>query len=76
MEDNRIRCGRCDITLIEQKGEVSYLYNEIPIDLLVCPKCGQVLILEELAKGKILEIERKLEAGVMRENGRQRNCLR
>lgn len=31
------------------------------IDLPRCPKCGLVLITEELARGKMLEVEKALE---------------
>jgi hypothetical protein len=35
--------------------------NDFPILMPKCPSCGQSLIPEELAVGKILEVERALE---------------
>jgi hypothetical protein len=32
-----------------------------PVDLLRCPKCRQVFIPEELARGKMSEVEKLLE---------------
>jgi hypothetical protein len=32
-----------------------------PVDLPKCPKCGQVLITEDLALGKMAEVEKLLE---------------
>lgn len=61
MADSGIVCGKCKVLLIEGKNDLSYLDNCFPVDLLTCPKCGQVLIPEELAKGKMLEVERMLE---------------
>ena len=40
---------------------VSYLGNSYPVDLLRCPKCGLVLVPEDLALGKMAEVERAVE---------------
>ena len=40
---------------------ISYLGSGFPVDLLKCPSCGQVFIPEELALGKMAEVEKALE---------------
>lgn len=40
---------------------VAYLNNAYPVDLLSCPHCGLVLVPEDLALGKMVEVERALE---------------
>lgn len=54
-------CLKCDLPL--QKGEVrvSYMGSVFPVDLLHCPKCGQAYVPEELALGKMVEVEEILE---------------
>jgi hypothetical protein len=54
-------CADCKVPLQLGKMDVSYLGNSFPVDLLRCPKCGQVLIPEELALGKMAEVEKALE---------------
>ncbi|HML40995.1 MAG TPA: hypothetical protein PKD23_09950 [Bellilinea sp.] len=39
----------------------SYLGNSFPVDLMRCPQCGLTLVSEELALGKMAEVERALE---------------
>jgi hypothetical protein len=43
------------------KVTVAYLGSAYPVDLLKCPKCGLALVPEELALGKMLEVEKALE---------------
>ncbi len=54
-------CGRCGVALQPGKVTVSYLGNAFPVDLLKCPSCGLVFVPEELALGKMLEVEKMLE---------------
>jgi hypothetical protein len=54
-------CADCGEPLQLGKVDVSYLGNSFPVDLLKCPRCGQVLIPEELALGKMAEVEKALE---------------
>ena len=54
-------CANCNIPLQLSKVDVSYLGNSFPVDLLKCPNCGLVLIPEELALGKMAEVEKALE---------------
>ena len=54
-------CADCNEPLVVGKVDVSYLGNSFPVDLLKCPKCGLVMIPEELALGKMSEVEKALE---------------
>lgn len=54
-------CADCGEALVPGKVDISYLGNSFPVDLLKCPKCGLVLIPEELALGKMAEVEKALE---------------
>ncbi|WP_031513697.1 DVU_1557 family redox protein [Desulfofalx alkaliphila] len=54
-------CMKCGVPMELGKVEVMYLNNKFPIELLKCPKCGMVFIPEELATGKMLEVEKALE---------------
>jgi hypothetical protein len=43
------------------KIAISYLGNSFPVDLPRCRKCGQVYVPEDLALGKMAEVEKLLE---------------
>jgi hypothetical protein len=58
---SRWRCGVCDLPLVERNVTVSYLAAGFPVPLPACPSCGAVLIDEELALGKMAEVERTME---------------
>jgi hypothetical protein len=54
-------CAKCGEPLVAGKVTVAYLGSAYPVDLLRCPKCGLVLVPEDLALGKMLEVEKALE---------------
>lgn len=54
-------CGACNVSLEFAETEVSYMGSKYPVSLPRCPKCGMVFIPEQLALGKMAEIERILE---------------
>lgn len=54
-------CDKCHHALVPQKVKVRYLEGNFEVDLLKCPTCHMVLISEDLALGKILEVEKSLE---------------
>jgi RNase P subunit RPR2 len=54
-------CAKCNIPLVAGKVTASYLGSEFPVDLLKCPKCGFVFVSEDLALGKMAEVEQTLE---------------
>ena len=58
---NNWLCAACGIGLQPGKVAVSYLKNAYPVELLRCPRCGLTWIPEELALGKMAEVEKILE---------------
>ncbi|WP_427854598.1 DVU_1557 family redox protein [Desulfotomaculum copahuensis] len=54
-------CFKCGLPMEPGKVTVSYLGSSFPVELLKCRQCGLVLITEELALGKMLEVEKTLE---------------
>lgn len=54
-------CDKCQKALVSQKVKVRYLEGNFEVELLKCPECNMVFIGEELALGKILEVEKSLE---------------
>ncbi len=54
-------CADCGVALAPGKVDISYLGNSFPVELLQCPQCGLVFIPEELAMGKMNEVEKALE---------------
>jgi glutamate synthase (NADPH) small chain len=61
-DDGRVwRCARGDHELEPRTVTVSYLVAGFPVHLPACPKCGLVLVSEQLATGRMLEVERALE---------------
>lgn len=54
-------CARCDAALEMIETKFSYLGHEFTHPVPKCPICGFVYIPEELATGKISEVETMLE---------------
>ena len=57
----KTECGACGRFLELQKTEVTYLGSVFTLELPACPSCGTVFVPEELATGKMLEVEKILE---------------
>ncbi len=54
-------CDKCKRELVLSKVKVSYLGGNFEVELMKCPQCGTVFIGEDLALGKMLEVEKGLE---------------
>jgi rubredoxin len=54
-------CANCGVPLEISKVDVAYLGSGFPVDLARCPSCGLVFIPEELALGRMLDVEQQLE---------------
>ncbi|PHR24495.1 MAG: DNA-binding protein [Desulfotalea sp.] len=54
-------CELCRQKLQPGFVELHYAGNVFKVELPVCPQCSRVLIPEELAVGRILEVEQLLE---------------
>ncbi|MDR3088407.1 MAG: DNA-binding protein [Desulfobulbaceae bacterium] len=55
------RCAACDLALEPRPVQINYLHSVFTVELLTCPGCGFALVPEELATGKMLEVEQLLE---------------
>lgn len=55
------RCAACGETLRMVKVGFSYMKGNFEIELPACAGCGQVLVPEELAAGRMADAERILE---------------
>ena len=60
-EDLEWKCGRCNHDLVLGQVSVEYMGNRFTTELAKCPNCGLVLVSEELALGKMAEVEQMLE---------------
>ena len=54
-------CSSCNKKMEPGPVELQYLGNVFKVELPVCPGCAAVLIPEDLATGKMLEVEQLLE---------------
>ena len=54
-------CAACGVQLQVSKVDVAYLGGSFPVDLARCPSCGLVFVPEELATGRMLDVEQQLE---------------
>jgi hypothetical protein len=59
--DSGWMCHRCHEPLEIQKIRLQYARVIFALDLPACPRCGIILISEELATGKMAEAEQILE---------------
>ncbi|HTX73819.1 MAG TPA: hypothetical protein VMC79_13395 [Rectinemataceae bacterium] len=60
-DESPLICDSCGVALEARKVDFSYLGHSFYTELPVCPRCGQVFISEELARGRIAEVEMELE---------------
>ena len=54
-------CDSCGVLMEAGKVHIKYMKSTFPAELLKCPDCGLVYIPEELALGKMADVERTLE---------------
>ncbi|PIE57348.1 MAG: DNA-binding protein [Desulfobulbus propionicus] len=59
--DTPWKCAACDQELVPTKLSVTYLHSEFHVELMACPQCKMTLVDEELAAGKMFEVEQLLE---------------
>ena len=57
----KLVCSLCNLELEQADANFSYLGHSFHAQAPRCPGCGQVFISEELAKGRIAEVEMELE---------------
>lgn len=61
MKDDELVCTKCKVTLVPLKTSFTYMKHQFQVDLPRCPSCGELYVSEELAKGKMAEVEIQLE---------------
>jgi hypothetical protein len=54
-------CEGCSLELVERPVRLRYLDVTFEVELPACPRCGQVYVTEELARGRIRDVEMSLE---------------
>ncbi|MEG1929648.1 MAG: hypothetical protein RR131_00775 [Anaerovorax sp.] len=54
-------CYKCHVEMEPMEAQFSYLDRIFRHKVLRCPQCGQVFIPEELATGRMHEVESALE---------------
>ena len=61
MAEKSLYCDLCGVALEERKTHFNYLGHAFHTVLPCCPNCGQVYISEEIAKGRMAQVEMELE---------------
>ncbi len=56
-----LQCAKCRRDLVAANVTVAYLGNSFPVELLQCPGCGMAYVPEDLASGKMQQVEQALE---------------
>lgn len=54
-------CGRCGRELEPAMREIEYLGSTFQVELLACEECGLTFVPEDLALGRMHEVEMLLE---------------
>jgi len=54
-------CVKCDKALVPKKTVFEYMKLSFSYDVMCCPSCGAAFIPEELADGKMAEVELLIE---------------
>ena len=60
-EERIWKCAKCKKELVMKKTVFSYLGLTVAHDVRTCPGCGKVFISQDLAEGRMAEIEEQLE---------------
>jgi len=60
-KDRVWKCCKCDRELVAKKIVFEYLGHSVSHEVPACPKCGKVYISQELAEGRMSEVEQQLE---------------
>ena len=59
--NNKLICAKCRVPLEEGLVDFNYMGYAFSAEVPRCPQCGYVYISEELAAGKIRDVEASLE---------------
>lgn len=59
--EEKLVCNKCKVPLVSKQTAFRYLDHSFYEDVPRCPQCGQAYISEELARGRMQEVEWQLE---------------
>ena len=59
--DEKIICDKCQLPLTKAKTKLTYQGVKFEAELMRCPKCKQTFVSEDLALGKMHELEIEME---------------
>jgi len=57
----KLECKKCRVPLEIKKVNFGYLKQNFFAEIPACPMCGQIYVPEELAEGKMADVEKNLE---------------
>lgn len=60
-DTKKLICCKCQKELEPGKTDFTYLGHSFYTDVLKCPECGEVFIPEDMARGRIADVEMQLE---------------
>ena len=60
-KEGKIRCIKCDRDLVPKKIVFEYMGHTVAHEVPACPKCGRVYVSQDLAEGRMSEVEQLLE---------------
>ena len=60
-QEKKVRCLKCDRDLVLRKIVFNYMGHTVAHEVPACPKCGRVYVSQELAEGRMSEVEQLLE---------------
>lgn len=61
MAERKWICAKCQMELQRQKTDFHYMGHTFSHEVPACPKCGKVFISQELAEGRMAQVEEQLE---------------
>ena len=56
-----VRCAKCDLEFELATVKIGYMKESFQVEMLQCPHCKQVYVPEDLALGKMADVEKELE---------------
>ena len=61
IDDRDWMCSRCKMPLVMKKTTFRYLGRNVTHEVSRCPDCGKVFIPQNLAEGRMAEVEQQIE---------------
>ncbi len=55
------KCAKCGRRLVPKKVTLAYMGHSVDHEMPTCPQCGKVYISQDLAEGRMSEVEQLLE---------------